>query len=661
MSIRDTQLERATEQVLTKCLREGRYPRLSEIQQAVDKRFQDRPAGLPQFAPYWTAPKEISDPNRYNRMIDTLYEDLLVLYTELVRQANRLMALSSHYETEKQRLSLHIKRLRQRIENAKARLNAPPHASIQLEFFHDFLNIDFEGDASRGISATTAFVDLQKEAVYLPEIAMKSQKHDLASAQISVSTSDEVKALIPLGSPENLLNDYHNASWRHHVITEEAKPLQLSMRIQLAQAVEANYLALQLLVPKPVSVTLRLSENSTGFEEQETKKGTELLEWHLGRKTIKEIELIFQKDEPDASDAAEYHYYFGAKSLTLAHKTYLPEAVLVSQPYALSAATNAILIEPDEIVPPETKIEYFLAEDTGEGILEWKPVRPNEPLYVRGLEEAERILDSQTPGYGAFYTSLYNQDYFVLDKLEHEPLPGLVTLQLGDGMYQLETLTKELDSAHIPTLEDWMAAPAQVTFIDLDELANGKSLTVEAKQLGRLTLYVKMKEEVVIPANPLHAQGVNVSVYLNNMPLRAVGGGYSYYLQKGWNKLEVLFYAPKDGQLAVNFSRAFLESLGAESCFGRNEPLTQVDLHTLLHNTSKRDYTKFALDAERNLVVNYDPKRLDHSGNGVRYRLAYAYPKDPEQRERKVRLLARLKTGSNAHTPILKGYKLVAK
>lgn len=664
MGIRGRQLQNEAKKILQKELSEGRYPDLSVVQQMVTERFQHRIAGLPRFQLKAVSNKAVSNAEDYNDMIKNLHEDLLTSFEEVRHQGDRMMALADYYETEKFRINLATKKLNRRMELLQDKLENRGLRDVVFDTFNDFVGVDFNGNKKRNIPATNAFIDLRHGWVGLDEIKAGSKKVNLATAHAVVKPISSFDDFVQLSSIDNCLKDTINESWRHRAVMAEPKAAEISYKIELEEEQEINIISFTPQSARPTTIVLRTSRDGENYYEHLPKEVSSLTEWNFDASVIKFIEFQMTKMEPDFAQGAEYHYYFGAQNISAKSVLFTQEGYLISQSHTIDRVIDKLQLNVDEVIPAGTKIEYFMAEDKlNDSILEWETIRPNKTMLFHGLEEKQVLVDSSSPLYGTFYDSLYNHDYYSIMKLEHTPAPRTVNILVGEGMYQVDSMDFTSDATFIPTLDSWKGAKEYTTsFIALNDAASPNEMPVQTEKLERMTVHITMAKDYTLYANALSKkEDMKVSVYLNNMEIKPINQAYTYKFKAGVNKLEIIYYAPTGGAIAPNLEKTYLESIGATDIYAKSDGLKEVDLYDLMNNTSKKDYTKFAIDKNNTVILNYDPKAFDKTGQGVRFKLTYRYPSDATQTQTHIRFMAKLsrETSKGDVSPILKSYKFI--
>lgn len=662
MGIKSRQIANETNRILTSELLAGRYPILSSVQELVASKFRDRPSGLPRFQARRIENKEISSADKYNEMIENLHEDLCVAFQESRYQGDRMMALADYYETEKLRINLQIRKLNRRIEVLSEKLEDRGLRTVIFDTFNDFLMLELDGDSARSLPLTDAFVDLRNGYAILDNIQSGNTKINLANAQSTVRAVTEFDDFVQLSKIEGALVDTINEAWRHKAILSEAGEAEVILKIELERPTMINIVSFTPQSPRPCTIVLKTSPTGESFKSQVPRTVGGFTEWNLEEEEIQYIEFHIKKMEPDIAQGAEYHYYFGAQNISFRHAKFINEALVVSKPHQVDRIVDKITLKVDEVIHPGTDIKYFIAEDKMDGsLLEWEIVEPGEKVLLDSLITKEVAIDNTSDAYGAFYQSLYNQDYHSIIKLEERPLERTGALYMGDAMWQVDYMPHTADTTFRPTIDTWKTIKEySTTFVSMEHVSAGSEMAVSKGYLERMTLYVTMAQDYILLANPIDATGVNMSVYLNNTEIKGINGDYTYNFKKGLNKIEVIYYSPNGGKIAPNLSRIYLQSIGATDIYATNQALKQVDVYDLLNNTSKRDFGKFAISEDNKIIVNYNPSTMDRAGKGLRYRLQYRYPKDDTRKSTYLRFMARLsQENQDDLTPILNSYKLI--
>jgi hypothetical protein len=662
MGIRDRQLTNEAERIMRAELLEGRYPTLSMIQDLAAQKFKARPAGLPRFELKPVSNKQVSNAAHYNEMIENLSEDLQSAYQESRYQGDRMMALADYYETEKLRISLQIRKLNRRMEILNEKLKDRGLRTVIFDTFNDYLSIEFDGDGKRSLPETNVFVDLRNGYATLDNIQNGSSKINLADALATIKPITEFTDFSQLSKVEGALLDTINEAWRHVGTLTEAKEAEIVLQLQLMKPSVINVASIIPQSPRPSIITLRTSKDGENFKTHAAKTVTGFTEWNFEEESIQYIEFHIKKIEPDIASGAEYLYYFGAQDISLRHTSFISEGVLVSKPHKIDRVVDKLTLNVDEVIPPGTGIKYFVAEDKRDGgVLDWQTIEPNQKVELNGLLTEEINIDKNTSGYRGFYQNLYGQDYFTIAGLTKTPIERTAVLYMGDDMWQVDSLDHGGEATFKPTLDTWKTIyEYDRAFVPMEHVSAGSEMTIAAGKLGRMTLYLTMSKDYSLLANPMDITGANVSVYLNNTEIKGINGDYTFNFKKGLNKVEVLYYSHGGGRIAPNLSKVYMEAIGAITMGATNEPLKQVDVYDLMNNTSKKDFSKFSIDVNNKIVVNYDPVALDVTGQGLKYRLAYRYPKDTTKTSTYLRFMARLShQNQDDLTPILNSYKLI--
>lgn len=665
MSIKDRQLKDTAREVLEGELLAGRFPDLSTIQQKVQQQFKERALGLPRFVLKPVANKQVSSADNYNEMIHTLYKDLTTSFDEVRYQSNKMMALADYYETEKQRIQLEIRKTNRRMDILDDKLANRGKREVVADSFYDFLSVELNKNIARSLPNTDAFVDLRQGQTILDSIQSGAKKVDMANAVATVKSIGTYDSFTQLGSVDNLLKDSLNESWRHEAVKSTADGAEVTLTIELTSAEQVNLLSITPLIGRPTVVTLSTSEDGETYKQEISQTLTGFHEWNFELRNIKFVQVNMKKDAPDASDGVSYYYFFGAQEISLRRNLFVEESSLISKAHQVNRIVDKITLKVEEVIPPGTRIDYFLAEDKMDGsILEWESLNPNEQTFFNAMENVDLLIDETSAFYGEFYETSYNHDYYTLVGLEHTPYNRTTEIMVGEGMYQVDSLSfTPAQTPFTPTLDSWKGVREYDTsFLHLSSASGGKDAPVEAGKLERMTLYVTMAKDYILYANPLDkSDDMKVSVYLNNVEVRPIRQDYTYSFKKGLNKLEFIYYSPTSGTIAPNLSKTYLESIGATSIYATNQSMKELSIYDLLHNTSKTDYQRFALDENNKIVINYDPKAFDRDGVGVRYDVSYRYPIETSKASTYLRFMAKLSRDSDKGdlTPVLKGYKLL--
>lgn len=663
LSIKERQIENERQRVLLRELRAGRYPNISYIQSEVGKKFKEKPAGLPRFELRPAVNHDVSNSKEYNTMVDEAHEDLLTAFQELSYHADRMMSLADYYDTEKYNINLEVKKINRMMEELEEKLKDRGLRHVIFDTFNDYTRLEFEGNKSRSLPATNAFVDLRNGYTTLETVQNGKDKIDISRAEVTVKPVTPFVEFTELSFVSNALNDMINEAWRHQAVKEEASDGKITMTISFDDPIEMNMISLITQSPRETKVSIKTHRQDGTVKDHIEKEVFGYAEWFFTREAFTKIEITFHKTEPDVVLGANYYYYFGAENISVRNVDFMPEGYVTSAAHYVDRILDKVTLHVDESVPPDTSIRYFVAEDEKDDeIIEWRAIAPGGTVDFARILLKDVQVEPTAKNYGNLFNTYNNHSYYVVSQLSEKPISRSIELYMGSMMVQVDEYAFAAGTSFAPTLEQWKGVrDFERKYVSIDEISGGNTLAISPGTIGRMTMHITMNQDYLLMANPITIENVECTVYLNNMQVKGIAGDYTYNFKKGVNKLEIIYYAHSNGQLAPNLSRNYMTSIGMIDLFAQSEPMQEVTLYDLQNNTSKKDYTRFALDENYNIIVNYNPLAINAGGDGVRYKLKYKYKKPNEKDDAYLRFMAILSRKDNREdiTPVLNSYKLI--
>lgn len=674
MTIRETQRSRVIEEIVSDSLRKGIFPSVHLIEDQLAEYFKKPVSGQPRFV-YQEIEKSTGSSSKwYNESFENIHEDLQVGFAEMRELNNDIMSLYQYYESNRIKIERSLKRLELKADVLVDRTLKQKTKDVIGDNFHDFLMVDFKGDPERNIPRTNTFVDLRYGEIQLDTIKHHVYKHDISNVRTKLRSLVKDTKMIHLSPISNAFQDYVSHAWRSVVSSPTPIQPKVELYIELEKMVGATHLSIDTQVGKPVTVTAYLSKDGKKYQQLETRKVTHTFQWIFERQDVQFVRLEFHKAEEDVINGSTYEYIFGAKQIELKEQQFKNDAYFVSRPFEIVGknAFNRIKLEKEDYIPSSTNIRYYVGLDYDTNLIEWQEIREDRPIETGMIQSNYMEINSFIDGYADLIYNQFGQGFHRLVELPHRPLPGSTKLMLGRNMWMKETIPSTIESGeniYQTSMRDWIrTGTSNKEYISIDAVNKRYRNVLKEKTFQRFTTYLYIHKKQVIETEIQAQSKTSHGVYINNQEVRSINQEkdansndllYQYQLQlkEGWNKVQIITYTSDvDQQIMLDF---YLKEL-SDQIFAYHRALTQVSLYDLLHNVSHRIHEHFAIDDDNNIIVNYDPKFLDISGNGIDYTLEYDYSSSDEMNHQ-IRMMAILskKDRSVLTSPRLKQYKLI--
>lgn len=659
MSIKNQQIKRMTERVLTEELREGYYPEVTQIQRKINDYMKDVSVGLPSYQWKEVSSGEISNPHDYNEMLKTINEDLSISFSEVIDQTNRMVGEVRNYQSQKHLLELSLKRIENRLEALKEKALNNKYKYVFLDSFETFRHIDFDGDLKNNVPATTAFINLRNGQGMLDRVHQETKRYDLSSSAFEITHHLKDVEINEQESFQVVLKDTINELWQYQIAADSSDPVEIELSIDLQEILNASTLSLHLHSPKKTIVTLYVSEDNQMFKELETYDSYEQVEWQLST-NVRYLRFVLKKIQPDITIGTRYYYLFGATNMGLQKENYLSEGYITTVPYIIDGTSvQRIQLNARDKIPSGTHIRYYVGLQEQDQQVEWQEIKNHQSLDIKTIKTIEVDINEASDGYGKAKINMFQIPYHSIFHINDHLIKEKTKLYLGDYMWKVETQNKISETA---LLSDWKDVETVPTiFVPIEQTNNGSSYTLTTNSIQRLTTHIYCHEEKSLVNVPLITEAIDTKVYVNNSFLKPIADKtvlrHNYHFKKGWNKIQIIVATQTAADFQVNL---YLKDI-ATKIYAIERPLKRVSPYDFYNNTSKHDMSCYAIDGNE-VIVNYDPYMKASGDNSIRYQMEYSYFDEKEVNHyANVRLMAILKRSKENQqtTPILKDYQLI--
>jgi hypothetical protein len=684
--IRDTQRRIIKDRILQDKLKEGFFPSVLLVEQLANEVFQDKPAGVPRFTYRPMLKGKASSSANYNNMFDEIYTDLVVGFEEIKYLNNRMMTLTSYYESTRTKVNREISKMEAKTQAVQMKATAKSNKDVVGDSIDNFLQIDFVGDENRNIPKTDAFINLKQSEVEVMRLRNRTTKLDLTNAKVKFTTETPDLRIINLTPFESALTDTIYDAWRSIVVSPISQKVTTNLLLELDDSITITNLSIDTQTGKPVYITLMLSLDGEEYTTYERRKVVNSYQWVFEAKETKFINFKMEKPEEDRPNGSEYEYLFGAKSIQATEEYYADNSYFVSKPFDLldHEAIQQVSLEVDEYLPSSTSIRYYIGFDYDTNVIEWQEIRADRPVITEMVKSYSMEINRYTDGYSDFMYESYGQKFHRIAKLPHKPLKKSMTIMIGRNMWVRETIpaTVKYDPTNDPSdqviyqtgIKDWVRVGAAKK--DYIRIQNRFDYLQKAR-FHRYTTNVYIEESDTYRGIFYATSKSTFAVYLNGTQVKGIGQDFYLSMTQGWNKLEVYAYARESNEEMV---MDFYVPKMSNRIYASRTPLEQVSLYDMLNNTSSRTHGRFAVDDDNNIIVNYSPRLVDiqntlntvvedntpvdeqevRLAEGIEYSLTYQYSVADETHH-KLRFMAILATEGDVvkTTPRIKDYRLI--
>lgn len=693
MSIQNKRIELVTDLMLRKNLQNGILPDSQEFIWQFNQAMRDSGYGNPSFAfrPYRNT--EVASSGKYNKDNERIYQDLFVLYKNIISVHQLLNKYYQGFETEKEKLEKEIDVLENRLVQSVQNSNRSGLLPYAYETFDTTEQVDLD-------NTSHIFINAEHNTAQIVEEKNTSRRL-FPSGELSFSLLPEgleKKEELLTGELNNLLKEEHDAIWQKQILLKEQQPLMGVLESSFSVAQMINRIELEVLTVKPMELSISYTPDGETWYHlpyyEEAFEMNKRVALDFPTISIKAIRVQLLKREADESlpesENYDYQYLFGFQSVAFYQKSYPTEGTLVSKTLPLfnepeNYAIDEVQLIVDEWVPTGTDIQYEIALPNDEEP-DWQPLSPkgrSNPTYPQTVFFS-RLTRNQTQ------EMYFPSDYSIRQSeaedllLNGIPIYRLTSIQAGKPSFalpdikMLENSTRlyvgknawevtgfpSADVNSIPTIDDFKTVQDN-TLIDYYPMTASQSGEVfknrtdnqTKKYMARIGFYLDEPQSIqAIPAStePL-------AIFVNGEQLfngeTALSQSLYYVFRAGWNEIVVLI----NGQNATSVN-GMTVSLGfnpqniTDTIYSSSKPLREISLFDLRYNTKMNDRTVFAKrETEKGLEF------LTNFGQpGLAFDLFYDYKEDGLDEEEGILLRAHFtrQNGENVPTPLLRSYRL---
>jgi hypothetical protein len=710
MSVRNQQIENALVDIVRLLYSTGVKPTLNDILEMTSMYFSQYPAGNPLPLPLDSVRGGTrSNVNDMNRIMSTMDVNLDLLYEVSQEQVQEVMDLTTELNSYISRLSAMRKRIETTVDDYLLSLyNSDGYYYSISDTFADLSLVD--------LTLTSLYVDAEQGKVQLPTISSMSTKiapEKVASPNITVASSlpntPQFRTIAPWsGAVDGLTNtvwsiELETTSPAEVVCTIElpfGDPGQEISRIEIDPygITEAQY---WVNVTTPTDQANPINENfgdkivtsHSRFSLVDTPQEFDLCTINI-RKTL--------HDYTDQSTGVlKYRYVFGLKDLAFTVQTYDNSGTVISQPLSVPGELanqyiiDAVSITANADIPPDTSVNYYLAEDTGGSEISdfnWKRVVPVDSTgNVAGALKVVRFNGTRTFVKDVVANpdpndlQLIPQDLVNSDLTKRNPSPVIIpgtdvwrlapfddesallpSMVLEEGVNTVRYYHTTYDPAAVASLDWWITrlpalSPGYARIDSGNDFFYGGEIG-ESNRSVFMETYVDIPEQI----DPIHSefrktdpnsQSWAVRIFLNGrdigyLPVGTDKALIPYTFQQGRNNITIIAIIPPATSAVPNpyigtldlMSEADLYDYGVVKLATWN----YVDLFDMTYNQDDQPYT-FTITNEE-IVSRRKPT--------TNFRVTYASA--TQQGPEAIRFRADMARGvDNKHiTPSLDQYRL---
>lgn len=645
MGIRDKRLAEAINRILREELQKGNLPSSKEFMWRLQSYLDQHDLSRPEynFRPVRRGTKAVS--SDYNNTIDTVYRDMLALYTSSIDLNNSITKNLSKFDVDKAKVEYEIDTLENQLEQMILMYGNSGFLSSVYDVFTDLKKID--------TANSTVNVDIKKH-----EVAISDNKNTSTRIAPNATTYfrilDDIANMVNVvtisGKTDNVLNDNTNEFWQQYITSDSAQTVGGYFYIKFDKDQIMNRISISLLGIKETNMRVEFTpDNINWFVLPYYEDGviaTDGYTFDFPSISMKQVRILLSKSESDNQsmgngNTSQYSFTLGIKNIKLFMLDFAEDAVLTSVPLKVEYPSNQnfsidkVSLQADEFLPNGTDIKYYISlppEDGEEP--EWKPICPinranpthdqiidfknitNAPPVHMSMDKAISTAEYEIESLYSNGIKFYKIGSVPLSK---QIIAGTERLFVGTNTWGVKYFNGQYadHNTHIPTLDDWSNPldTIQYDYIKMDDvksglILDGKKHTQPISYMFTIGAYSENKETVV---TSVPASTEPIAIYMNGVKLFEgipnANTKINYLFINGWNEIVVLSYIRNYTATAgATIDLSFDPKSYAANIYSQAKPMTKVALSDLQLNVKANDRDKYAISVineEQYIILNY--------------------------------------------------------
>jgi len=623
MSIKDQQIKTATDSLILSELKSGKVPSSYTIQERIEKLFNGRLPGTPEFVSYEVEKFDVSNKEAFNKAMYSLSNDLTICFKELIRINDEVVNIFEYYEAQKGNIAAEIEKLSLQLLASETQ----SEGIVKVINFKHFYESNFTKNDAINLPSTTAFIDIQERAVYLQKVVSLCNKVDIDKADITITPSHTLSIERKSGNDKSLISDIGNDPIQIIGKSSNEKDEFITIEITLPESKEINTVMLASKSYSKCKMAVKLSNDDQSFKLLGKRTSNGDMTWSFEPYLTKKIIMTITKTEAEGFMDEQFLYMFILENISIKLETYQEESVHVTEMICQKGVLDYITLSCTENIPTGTSIEHYVGVKN-KGPINWVKIDQHIPTSLGLMYPNTIVSKKDTVGYGMPIGSRY-----AIALIEPYVDQSNINVYPGYQMFKKQVIKPVDDLFDIKSIKE-----GKVLSIDY---INCETYQVNAadKEVIYLSQYVQCDETIIIDKKFIqNANGV--MVFLNNVAINDLDGKYSLKLLKGVNKVEI-YIASKGLEIIHNFNMKT-----ASFMIHAERPLKSGSLFAVDKTTGVFSKTK-----EGFLIVKDDVTSLSTMPTGIRFKIDYKCPKEPLMKETKFAIMSIIRSKDKNITP----------
>lgn len=647
MSIKNRRIAKLTDEILKASLQAGNLPDSKEFIWLLNRALKGYDLSGPSFSFQAYRNSEVATSQRYNQNNRRIYEDLAILYENIISVHAVLNKYYAEFDVEKRNLETQINQLENELKERIQNYNRGGYLPYAYDTFDTTEKCDLD-------ETDNVFVDTTHHQVRLTEEKNTSLRvyPTVATEFFFYPNAVDKKDRTLTGSLANIPTDNLDEIWQRQICLKEPLAVTGCVQMGFPQAYNLNQIDVALLTVKPCRLKITFTPDGQAWYNlpyyEESVPVLDAYSFQFPAMTALGLRFYVDKTEPDETlpetDGYDNQYLFGFQSIKFYDKQYPTSGVFQSQLLALenkptNYLVNNVTLSVDEVVPTGTALTYYVSLPYADGTYDWQLLEPKERENVEKARQSlsfsrltrstalplyfpaqYAVSQSQVASLTTNGIPIYRLSYTDTSGAERKNIPSVrlvdktQKLYVGKNAWEITSFPAS-DVSGVPNLAEWEAVHdgTQVDYRVVDAVSSGnvlKNYTDSETKKYMCKLGLKLDSPLTFKSYP--ASTDPMALYVNGELLFAgteAGQAVNFAFKQGWNEIVVLLNGGNaTGAGGITATLGFNPTSLTTTLYSSASPLKYVSLFTLQYNTKINDRSVFSMretEAGYEILTNF--------------------------------------------------------
>lgn len=642
MSIQKYQIDNKTKEAVINLLRKGNVVTSYEVSKDIYAYFETYQPGLPVFKPVVLKPFTKAKKDDLNKMFLCIGKDMQTAFDVLNEACRKSILRKEKFNIETFKLNKMVDEIIIEYETLKKYVSKKTAFVPKVMNFYSLENVNTDDKTKNNIPLTNCEFDFYSSTARCENLSPISSKIDLTKSKVTI-LSKHKSVNCKIINESNMFNENNINPTVIKTTSNNDEMHSISIEMTLEKPVEMSCIKINGAALGNVETKLILS-NDIDKLTLDNRMLNSSNEWRFNKMVVSNITMFLSKISYDYISNLffdkKYTCYFIINNFEAYNEIFAKLGTLVTKDISFNNYIDKVTLYPTHTMPPRTDISYYIGVEDNNKDIEWKTIKPKEPLDLKLLYEENLILNPFTSKqYGVSIKNDKNDIlYYKLKDLPEYSNINTIDIRTGYAQWNIEALyVKDKYNSEIPTdkkvhIEDYNkkyivgTAPVDTNIMEI-KLERKNNYFV-------FTQYVICDKEYIVTDrffnydvrvkgeseeeknNPLNKEIFDYKIIVNGKVIeKDEKNRFTFKFVKGENTVNIMFLlcnAFIDDSLPIikhnfNFSAYSTEIYGCKSMYRVNhEALVEV-----VNKNEHRCYSLVEKDGKISINTKFNPNNFE--------------------------------------------------